>query len=576
MTPNSVMHRDWSIPSIVLPTAATRRNKVQSIVREFNAVVSETLTGYLSRGPAYNASGAGFAAPSGYTQYNINNISVVGLNSSVHDSFDSDDGRNRYLVYIITVFLSLMVLITIVANFLILLGFCTSTKLHKPTNYFYVSMAISDFAAGILVLPLAVYDWFQNEDWQLGKGICVFWVSMDFFLYTVSAYNMCGICFDRYLAIFHGFWYRPRRSGKLVLKFIFAAWIFGFLLQVPVIALWEIVSGNSTIDYDEYCDVEFANHSVYTTIAMFISPVIPCTFIFILYLRIYLAIRRRSIKRNSSIDKLLTSTERRVTGSGQKASGHRKRKRTEWINLKEIRPQMNTRVILGHKIAGGRTHRYKEAARCEREFDVCNDPGRGRSPNRHHIEDSNRRNIVNNRNASIETTISGDSATSTNLNVSLKEDNNSAAEGDSDREFNEFQLNTNTNEKRLSRASNLSLGVYTDKSVQGTPYKDRKPRNKVIIGQSASDRRAAVLLTILVGFFLVSYAPWVIISIVEAVYNDDISFAVYTTAVWLQYVNSLINPFLYVYQDLDFRHAVLAVLRLRRDKAGIDLSSYSV
>ncbi|XP_070557257.1 muscarinic acetylcholine receptor gar-3-like [Ptychodera flava] len=96
---------------------------------------------------------------------------------------------------------------------------------------------------------------------------------------------------------------------------------------------------------------------------------------------------------------------------------------------------------------------------------------------------------------------------------------------------------------------------------QDSPACARGYRSKHIVRQSSSDRRAAVLLTILVGFFLLSYLPWVIISIYEAIRPDHaLPFTIYTVAVWLQYVNSLINPFLYVYQDLEFRHAVVAVL----------------
>ncbi|XP_070573986.1 muscarinic acetylcholine receptor M2-like [Ptychodera flava] len=209
---------------------------------------------------------------------------------------ESYKDRREIVVMLLTVLFSSVGILTIVSNLSILVAFCKTKKLRKPTNYFYVSLAVSDCLLGISTLPLAVYNWYQDGYWQLGEAVCILWLAIDYFLFSASIYNIAAICLDRYLALFYGLWYRRIRTNRFVIKLIATAWILGFVIEVPAITLWEFIAGNPTVDYDEHCKVEYEDHFVYTTITNSISPLIPCAWITFIYLRISLMIRTRKTR----------------------------------------------------------------------------------------------------------------------------------------------------------------------------------------------------------------------------------------------------------------------------------------
>ncbi|XP_006823788.1 5-hydroxytryptamine receptor 1A-alpha-like [Saccoglossus kowalevskii] len=83
-----------------------------------------------------------------------------------------------------------------------------------------------------------------------------------------------------------------------------------------------------------------------------------------------------------------------------------------------------------------------------------------------------------------------------------------------------------------------------------------KKRNRVL-----RNKKTAKTLGILLGFFAFSWLPWQILSIVDAVcgyYCVPVFW--YDICLWLQYSNSMVNPFLYIFRDDSFRIAVYGIL----------------
>ncbi|XP_070557205.1 D(2) dopamine receptor A-like [Ptychodera flava] len=123
---------------------------------------------------------------------------------------------------------------------------------------------------------------------------------------------------------------------------------------------------------------------------------------------------------------------------------------------------------------------------------------------------------------------------------------------------------------RCTRVANIPDGrsttATTSQSTVASSQAGFSPEGKPHVhnlnkkGRSLSGDKAAILVSMLVASFLVCYTPWVVISVVEASCSDEcLPFSVYNVAVWLQYANSLVNPFLYVFQDLNFRLAVINI-----------------
>ncbi|GIX94309.1 octopamine receptor 1 [Caerostris extrusa] len=89
-------------------------------------------------------------------------------------------------------------LITILGNTLIIAAVATTRRLRTVTNYFVVSLAVSDLLVGLLVMPFAVVKEVTDGLWLFGQVACELWVSLDVMLCTASILNLCCISLDRY------------------------------------------------------------------------------------------------------------------------------------------------------------------------------------------------------------------------------------------------------------------------------------------------------------------------------------------------------------------------------------------
>ena len=102
------------------------------------------------------------------------------------------------------VFMSLLSLIIVVGNGLIMVSVTVVKQLRQPGNYLIVSLALSDFLVGFIVLPLTiVYD--VAGEWVFGTMMCDIHVSFDVICCTASIINICMISIDRYVACFRCF-----------------------------------------------------------------------------------------------------------------------------------------------------------------------------------------------------------------------------------------------------------------------------------------------------------------------------------------------------------------------------------
>ncbi|XP_070557255.1 5-hydroxytryptamine receptor 1D-like [Ptychodera flava] len=226
---------------------------------------------------------------------------MAAINDSDLNYYDQDDTEletpernyNRAEMVTVAVVLASIMVVTITMNFLIIIAFCTTKNVRKYTNYFYVSLAGTDIAVGLMVMPFMAMETLQG-DFTLGKGVCLFWLSMDYFTSSTSVFNMTVICIDRYLAILQPMRYRPVRTQRVIISMIAAAWVCGFMAEVPATLLWEAVTGYSIIDYNDTCDVEWVDNVPYTLTSTFMTIIFPFIIMLVLYAQIYYIIRKRA------------------------------------------------------------------------------------------------------------------------------------------------------------------------------------------------------------------------------------------------------------------------------------------
>ncbi|KAM6349769.1 histamine H3 receptor-like [Podargus strigoides] len=174
----------------------------------------------------------------------------------------------------------LLALVTILGNILVILAFIMDRNLRHRSNYYFLNLAISDFAVGAFCMPLYI-PYALTGTWHLGRGICKLWLVMDYLLCTASVFNIVLISYDRFLSVTKAVSYRAQQgiTSNPVIKMV-AIWVFAFLLYCPAILFWEHVTGYSVVAADQ-CYAEFFDNWYFllcTSTLEFFVPLLSVTY----------------------------------------------------------------------------------------------------------------------------------------------------------------------------------------------------------------------------------------------------------------------------------------------------------
>eukprot|EP00063_Salmo_salar_P059906 XP_014034741.1 PREDICTED: D(1A) dopamine receptor-like [Salmo salar] len=175
----------------------------------------------------------------------------------------------------------------------------------KVTNFFVISLAVSDLFVAILVMP-----WKAMSEvagcWIFGS-FCDTWIAFDIMCSTASILNLCIISMDRYWAISSPFRYERKMTQRFAFVMIGVAWTLSILISfIPVQLNWhksveekETVDDTNQINQIEDCNASL--NSTYAISSSLISFYIPVVIMVGTYTRIY-RIAQTQIRRISSLE----------------------------------------------------------------------------------------------------------------------------------------------------------------------------------------------------------------------------------------------------------------------------------
>ncbi|NWX20637.1 HRH3 protein, partial [Aegotheles bennettii] len=186
----------------------------------------------------------------------------------------------------------LLALVTVLGNILVILVFIMDRNLRHQSNYYFLNLAISDFAVGAFCMPLYI-PYSLTGKWHLGRGLCKIWLAMDYLLCTASVFNIVLISYDRFLSVTKAVSYRAQQgiTSKPVVKMV-AIWVFAFLLYCPAILLWEHVAGHSVVAVDQ-CHTEFFDNWYFLLCASTLEFFVPLVLVTYFNVHIFHDIQRR-------------------------------------------------------------------------------------------------------------------------------------------------------------------------------------------------------------------------------------------------------------------------------------------
>ncbi|XP_070540266.1 histamine H2 receptor-like [Ptychodera flava] len=211
--------------------------------------------------------------------------------------------RPTFIIAIIGIVIVAITLATILGNVLVCLAAVVNRKLRTVTNFFVVSLAVSDMLVGLLVLPLsAIYE--IRREWPFGVVLCNIWISMDVLLCTVSILNLFAISLDRYIAITRPMRYQAIMTTSKASIALVLIWSVSFLVSfLPIHMGWNTLDGTvQNVENPSACNFDVSS-STYVLIDGLGTFFIPLFVMLFTYFRIF-RIAREQAKRICNLPRM--------------------------------------------------------------------------------------------------------------------------------------------------------------------------------------------------------------------------------------------------------------------------------
>ncbi|XP_047444586.1 neuromedin-U receptor 1-like [Mugil cephalus] len=113
--------------------------------------------------------------------------------------------------------------------------------MQTPTNYYLLSLAVSDLLVLLLGMPLELYEMWQNYPFLLGEGGCFFKTFLFETVCFASILNVTALSVERYMAVVHPLKVKHVATRAHVKRVIFLLWGLSMLCAVPNTSLHGIM-----------------------------------------------------------------------------------------------------------------------------------------------------------------------------------------------------------------------------------------------------------------------------------------------------------------------------------------------
>ena len=198
--------------------------------------------------------------------------------------------------YILSALLAFFPILTAGGNALIVVAVFTHKRLQTITNAFVVSLAIADFMVALLVMPIGIYQQYNNKQWELGATLCKLTTSLDVMFTTTSIMHLSCLAIDRYLAICRPFLHE-RLNNYIIGLMLACCWVTPiFISFIPIMNDWNLIGiedlHKCMFPDDKTCG--FIVNQTFSIICSTIAFYIPAIFLIISNVKIFLTARKQA------------------------------------------------------------------------------------------------------------------------------------------------------------------------------------------------------------------------------------------------------------------------------------------
>ncbi|XP_072550920.1 trace amine-associated receptor 1-like [Salminus brasiliensis] len=225
-----------------------------------------------------------------------------------------------------------IVLLTLFGNLMVIVAILHFKKLHTPTNYLILSLAVADLLVGGTVMPPSMLRSVETC-WYLGIVFCKIHSSLDITLCTASLLNLAFISVDRYYAVCHPLLYHSKITPIATLVMVVVCWSFS---TVPaLVMMFPLSSNEESIFYQDdvackgLCMISLTPMAGLTTSLFYFYS--PAFIMLCIYLKIYFVAQRQL----------------RLIHNAQAAQKGKKSKMTTSISKSERKATKTLTIVMG-------------------------------------------------------------------------------------------------------------------------------------------------------------------------------------------------------------------------------------
>lgn len=199
--------------------------------------------------------------------------------------------HQHFLTGLLGVSLGLLSLVTVIMNVLVLCAVRKERSLHTVGNLYIVSLSVADLIVGTTVMPLNLV-YLLEDEWKLGRVVCLFWLIMDYVASTASIFSLFILCLDRYRSVKQPLKYLKYRTWGKASAMIAGAWLLSMLWVIPILGWRSFTHVELKPEEDNKCDTDFRFVTWFKIVTAVFNFYVPSVLMLWFYRHIYMAVRQ--------------------------------------------------------------------------------------------------------------------------------------------------------------------------------------------------------------------------------------------------------------------------------------------
>ncbi|KAL9982417.1 hypothetical protein ACROYT_G004455 [Oculina patagonica] len=194
---------------------------------------------------------------------------------SSNSSSDSPEKYDKIHIALSCTFVVLIILLAIFGNVLVILAFKRFRRLRHVTNYFVVSLAVTDILVAMVSMPVWVAHIIAGPSLFLSKPLLQqLWTVTDIMVSVASIWHLTFVSIDRYLCITGPLHYHTRMTTKRAIIILGTIWCYSIVVASLGPTFW--------------------NWDMYTLVIVVLNYAVPVIIILFAYVNIFRAARHQA------------------------------------------------------------------------------------------------------------------------------------------------------------------------------------------------------------------------------------------------------------------------------------------